>query len=178
MGIVDVTRPSPGKRRHNGSGSPAAPRVRSARGERRRASNSARDEPSRRVAPHATPVHRGLHLKKARAAPSGAAGCYTVRRMEHHADECPRQQPPSMKRQASRESHTGRRRPPTCPQQAEWLQQPNAALRSLPRQRSKCSNSGRGATLPGCSNTPGASINAETVRLPAPESELVFLLSV
>jgi hypothetical protein len=48
----------------------------------------------------------------------------------------------------------------------------------LPRPRSKCSNSGRRATLPGCSKTPDASINAETVRLPGPESELVFLLSV
>jgi hypothetical protein len=42
-------------------------------------------------------------------APSGAAGCYTVRRMEHHADEGPRQQPRSVKRQASRESHAGRK---------------------------------------------------------------------
>ena len=33
-------------------------------------------------------VCRGLNLNKARAVPSGAAGCYTVRRMEHHADAC------------------------------------------------------------------------------------------
>jgi hypothetical protein len=49
---------------YNVSGSPAALRVRSARGERRRATREATDEPSPGVAPDATPVHHGLHLKK------------------------------------------------------------------------------------------------------------------
>ena len=60
----------------NGSGSPAAPRVRSARGERHRVSPHARHHPAPRVARHLARVHRGLRLNDARAAPSGAAGCY------------------------------------------------------------------------------------------------------
>jgi len=69
-----VLRPS------NGSGSPAAPRVRSARGERRRAGKNARDEPRPEITRNRTPVHHGLQLRNARAVPSGAAGGYTARR--------------------------------------------------------------------------------------------------
>ena len=53
-----------------------------------------RDGPRRGVDPHATPVHHGLHVKDVRAVPAGAAGCYTVRRIEHHTAECPREQRP------------------------------------------------------------------------------------
>ena len=54
--------------RSNGSGSPAAPRAHSARGERRRATRDVRDEMSRGVATHATPVHHGLNEKSSRGA--------------------------------------------------------------------------------------------------------------
>jgi hypothetical protein len=50
-------------------------RARSARGERRRATREARDDSNRGDAQDATPVHHRLHVKNARAAPSGAAGC-------------------------------------------------------------------------------------------------------
>ena len=59
---------------YNGSGSPAAPRARSARGERRRATRQVRDEPSRDDAQDATPVHHGLPGKSAR----GAVRCSRV----------------------------------------------------------------------------------------------------
>lgn len=59
---VDVPRPK-SPERSNGSGSPAAPRVRSACGERRRSSRAARDDSNRGDAQDATPVRRGLHVK-------------------------------------------------------------------------------------------------------------------
>ena len=49
---------------YNVAGSPAARRVRSARGERRRATRDADVCTEPRTCPHPTPVHRGLHLKK------------------------------------------------------------------------------------------------------------------
>jgi len=73
----------------NGSGSPAAPRVRSARDEHQRVSPHARGNTAPRVARDLARVHRGLNLN-ARAAPTGAAGCYTARRIEHHTGACPR----------------------------------------------------------------------------------------
>ncbi len=71
----------------NGSGSPAALRVRSARGERRRTTSYAGYLSRTSNCPHPTPVRHGLHVENVRAAPSGAAGCYTAPRM---SDSAPR----------------------------------------------------------------------------------------
>ncbi len=86
----------------NDSGSPAAPRVCSAGGERHRRRHGARNNLAVRVAHERNRVHRGLNLNNARAAPPGAAGCYTARRIEHHTGGCPRwparPRPPELRR--------------------------------------------------------------------------------
>ena len=70
----------------NGSGSPAALRVRSARGERRRTTSYAGYLSRTSNCPHPTPVRHGLHVETVRAAPSGAAGGYTAARMSPAPD--------------------------------------------------------------------------------------------
>jgi hypothetical protein len=67
-----------------------------------------------------------------------------------------------MKRQASRESRTGRRTPPTCRTQAEWLQQP-ASFIAAPEIEMLELATARDAIL-GCSKRLDASSHNEMLR--------------
>src|SRR5947209_10594280 len=64
--------------------------------------------------PNLTPVHHGLNVNDVRAAPSGAAGCYTVRRRSPAPTERPRQhRPPNSVKGARPASHQGLMEPDT-----------------------------------------------------------------
>ena len=79
-----------------------------------------------------------------RAVPSGAAGGYTVRRIEHHPDTCPREQP-----RLTNPKSRARAAPPekmaTCANNPSALSSQMRTFSSLRRLRSKWSNSRRHA---------------------------------
>ena len=110
--------------RPNGSGSPAAPRVRSGRGERRRASNGARDEPSRGVAPKpSTRSRRAACERCSRGAVRCSRVLYSRSSNERGATRNARQGTDlRMTRRAARWPQTGatprRRRSPRPPRRA------------------------------------------------------------
>ena len=80
-----------------------------------------------------------------RAVPSGAAGGYTVRRIEHHPDTCPREQPRSIDAKPCARAVGPRRRRRHVQTTRAVAAARCACFRSLPRLRSKCSNSRRHA---------------------------------